>query len=153
MLKYLHLDCEMGGLELQHSLLTAYFLITDDKFNKLDELYLRVKSDDGNYFISADGMEINKIDIVQHNKIAISYKQARPILYGFLHQHGIGEKLIPIGQGIRFDLGFIWQYLISREMWETFVSYRYIDICSIYKFLQIFARKQPPFRALMNGEI
>ncbi len=143
MKKYLHLDCEMGGLDLQHSLLTAYFLVTDTDFNKIDELYLRLCPNDGNYFISSLAMEKNKIDIIEHDKIATPYKKAGTILYEFLQKNGLKEKPIPVGQGIRGDLRFIWNYLVSRFTWETFVSYRYVDVRSLCIFLQACGKISP----------
>ena len=45
---YLFLDNEMGGLEKeQYSLLTSYLLATDDNFNVIAELDLRLKPNDG----------------------------------------------------------------------------------------------------------
>lgn len=86
MATYLFMDCEMGGSELKYSLLAAYFSITDDKFNIIDNLYLQVKPDDGVYIVSGQGMQINKINLAIHDDVAIPYKKAKPLLYDFLKE-------------------------------------------------------------------
>ena len=44
---YIFLDCEMGSVDLEYSLLSSYFLVVDGNFQKIDELELFVKPDDG----------------------------------------------------------------------------------------------------------
>lgn len=128
------MDCEMGGRELKYSLLTAYFMVTDIHYNVLGDLYLHVKPDDGDYIVSGQGMSVNKIDLVQHDKIAIPYKQAKPVLYDFLKKHGASNRVTPVGHGVRGDIDFVLKYLISQGSWEQFVTYHYIDTSV---FLQI----------------
>lgn len=135
---YLHLDAEMGGIDLKYSLLTAYFLITDDKFNVIDKLSLFLKPDDGIYILSAQGMSVNKIDIVQHDKIAIPYKEAKTILYKFLSKNSDNgkNKLTPVGHGVRGDITHILDKLISEGSWEQHCTYHYIDTSVVLQFLR-----------------
>jgi len=136
MIRYLHLDCEMGGRELKYSLLTAAFMVTDENFNVLGTLDLAVKPDDGDYVLSGQGMGVNKIDIIQHDLIAIPYKQAKPLLFNFLKQHAVGCKLVPVGHGVRGDIEHIIARLISEGSWEQFCSYHYLDTSVVLQFLR-----------------
>lgn len=124
----------MGGRELKYSLLTAYFMVTDASFNLLGDLYLHVKPDDGDYIVSGQGMSVNKIDLAQHDKIALPYKQAKPMLYDFLKKYGASNRVTPVGHGVRGDIDFVLKYLTSQGSWEQFVTYHYIDTSV---FLQI----------------
>jgi len=135
-MKYLCIDCEMGGRELKYSLLTAYFMVTDDKFRRLEDLYLQVKPDDGVYVVSGQGMEVNQINLQEHDKIATSYKQSKSLLYEFLKKNADGLKLVPVGHGIKGDIKHIQDKLISVGSWEQFCSYHYIDTSVVLQFLR-----------------
>lgn len=136
---YIALDIETGGIEVEHTLLTAFFLVLDKQFNELAELYLYIKPDGGKpYVMDAEGMAVNKINIVEHDKIAIAASKAGQELYKFLKDwSGDGKiKLIPIGHGITFDLNHIWHNLLRRKTFEQFTSYRKIDTSSVAQFMK-----------------
>lgn len=130
------MDCEMGGRELKYSLLTAYFMVTDDKFNVLGELNLVVKPDDGDYIVSGQGMSVNKINLQEHDKRAMPYKQAKPLLFNFLKTHSNGKHLTPVGHGVKGDIDHVLKNLISAGSWEQFCSYHYIDTSVILQYLR-----------------
>jgi hypothetical protein len=138
MIKYLHLDCEMGGRDLKYSLLTSFFLVTDENFNILDSLELATKPDDNDYIVTAQGMSVNKIDLVEHDKNAISYKQAKTKLYNFLDKNSnLGqERLTPVGHGVRGDIEHITDKLISIGSWEKCCTYHYIDTSVVLQYLR-----------------
>jgi len=135
--KFICLDTETGGITPGTSLLTAFFGIFDEEFNLVDEIYFSLKPEDDNYVVTAQALEINKINLIEHNKIAILYKDAKTPLYEFLKKNYQGEKLIPVGHGIYFDVLRIKQHLISQGSWETFVSYKTLDTGVIFNFLKI----------------
>jgi len=147
MIRYLHLDCEMGGRELKYSLLTAYFLATDENFNVLGDLSLQLKPDDGNYIVNGKSMAVNGIDIIQHDKVAVTYKEAKPLLYKFLQNictgRSVGEpltpwviRLTPVGHGVKGDIEHILDKIISEGSWEQFCTYHYIDTSVVLQFLR-----------------
>ena len=135
---YLILDTETGGIGTDKSLLTAYFMVCDDKFKKIDDLYLFVKPDDGIYRVTGEAMGINKIDLVEHDKKAITYKKAGTVLYQFLSASFARkmERMVPVGHGMSGDLDHIFDKLIGRSTWETFVSYRRLDTSVALQFLK-----------------
>jgi hypothetical protein len=148
MIKYLHLDCEMGGRDLKYSLLTAAFIVTTEDFNIQDRLYLEVKPDDGNYIVSGQGMSVNKIDLIHHDKVAVPYKEAKPLLYKFLRQHSAGIvngaitpnwmpcRLTPVGHGVKGDIAHLIDKLISEGSWEQFCTYHYMDTSVVLQYLR-----------------
>jgi len=126
----------MGGRDLKYSLLTAYFLVTDDRFKPIAELYLRVKPDDGVYIVCGQGMGVNGINLQEHDKIAVPYKQAKATLFNFLKLNAGCGKLTPVGHGVRGDIDHIIDKLISEGSWEQFCTYHYIDTSVVLQFLR-----------------
>lgn len=135
---YIVLDCETGGIGLDKSLLTYFFQITDDKFNPIADLSLAMKPDDGIYRVTGEAMGINKINLVEHDKIAIPYKKAGTELYNFLKTNfqGSDKRYVPVGHGMSGDLDQIFDKLMARATWETFCSYRRLDTSVACQFLR-----------------
>ncbi len=134
--KYICLDTETGGLTLDTSLLTAYFGVLDENLVVVDELYLYLKPDDGVYKATAEALNINKINLIEHDNKAIPYKASKTLLYNFLSKNYKGDKLIPIGHGLAFDLPRIKLHLIGTDSWEQYVSYRTLDTGITTQFLR-----------------
>lgn len=142
-MKLLGIDTETGGLDSPDvSLLTASFVIFSPTYKILDKLSLNLKPDlvNGrtNFVIQAEALAVNKIDLIEHNKIAISYKEGGTLLYNWLqdkkNKYG---KLTPFGNLVQGDISKIVRTLISLGTWGTFVDNRVIELTSIGKNLQI----------------
>lgn len=126
----------MGGRELKYSLLTAYFMVTDENFKILGDLDLKIKPDDGVYVVSGQGMSVNKINLQEHDKVAMPYKQAKPLLYNFLKKYGEKSRLTPVGHGVKGDIAHILNTIASEGSWEQFCTYHYIDTSVVLQFLR-----------------
>jgi DNA polymerase III epsilon subunit-like protein len=138
MKKYISIDTETGGIGIDKSLLTIGLACYDENLNEVAYSHLKIRPDNGIYQITAKALEINKIDLIAHQKEALTEKEGRTALYTILSdwsQNGL-IKLIPIGKQIDGDLAQIWDKLISRNSWETFVSYRKIEVSSVMIALQ-----------------
>jgi len=138
---YIAYDIETGGLSLDRSMLSAYFAITDRNFNVLDSLELLLKPDKHQpYVIDPRALEVNKIDLISHDKIALTYSDASTKLYNLLQQHVKGKnKLIPLGHNIcslQGDTAFILKYLLASQTWHQFVSSKYEDTLIIAQYLK-----------------
>lgn len=135
---YLSVDVETGGLGLETSLLSIGLVLADDNFQVLLEKELFVKPDNKLYCLQAEGMTVNKIDIVEHDKKAISYRDANNFLRVQLHNWSAQgkNKLTVVGKQVRSDLMQIWDKVLKREAWENFCSHRLIDISSVFMFLR-----------------
>jgi DNA polymerase III alpha subunit (gram-positive type) len=135
--KYLVFDVETTGLGEEADLLTVWFGVFNKNFEQLDTLYLPVKPDSGIYRVQVQGMEVNKINLIEHDKVALPYKEAKTVLYNFLQKNAIGDELIPLGQNVIFDIEFLCRTIISSGSWESLVSRRVLDTMHIARFLQL----------------
>lgn len=139
-MKYIALDVETGGIGLDKSLLTVYFAICTAELEIIDELSLQIKPKDKIYHVTAEAIEINGINIVNHDRAAKYAKDLKTTVFEFLKKYGENEKLIPVGHGVKFDIQFITECadpLISKKSWDMFCSYRVIDTASIGQFLKM----------------
>jgi hypothetical protein len=134
--KFIGLDCETGGLTQESSLLTVFFGIYDENLVLVDELYLYVKPDDGVYRVTAKALEINRINLVEHDRIAIPYKEAKTVLYQFLQRSYQDTLLIPVGHGVTGDIDWVHRHISNKGSWEGFVSYRKLDTSNVVQFLR-----------------
>lgn len=127
-MKYVALDTETGGFE-GTSLLTAFFSVQDENFKELDSLMLEMKPEDGKYIVTAEALRINGIDLKLHDQRAVTYKEAGTKLYNFLNGNSVlgSDKLIPVGHNVQFDIQKLIEFLISKNSWQKFVSYRTMD--------------------------
>lgn len=133
---YLGIDVETGGIGLDKSLLTAYFGIFNRDLLLVEELYLKIKSPV--YHVTAKGMEVNGIDLVEHDKTAIPASNAGTLLYNFLKQyyHKNDKQFLQVlGHNVKGDIAHIKDKLISEGSWNSFVSYKVLDTGSIASFL------------------
>lgn len=126
---YLFFDCETGGIGSEYSLLTSYFLVTDKKFNVVDDLYLFLKPDDGIYRVCGEAMNVNRIDLKVHETRAIPYKEGGTKLYNFIKTYSKdgSDRLTCVGHNVNFDRDCVVHNLVSRNTWDNFCSYRLRD--------------------------
>lgn len=140
---YLLFDTETGGIPDECSLLTAYFGLfkyENDTMTQIDELNLAIKPDNGLYVTTVEGLSVNQIDLVKHDKIAIFQKKAGTLLYDKLrtwYTDNKFNKLIPVGHNVAFDIRRAKTNLVSTGSWDQFVSYRVLDTCTIAQFLRV----------------
>lgn len=136
---YLVIDTETGGLTTQSSLLSVSFLTFDSDFNKRHTLNLFLRPDDGIYRVNPSALSLNKIDLIQHDKVAESYFVGGCKIQQFLGSESFDGKykLQLIGKNVDFDLMFIFEYFYIKKDWENYVSYRKIDISSLIQALKI----------------
>jgi DNA polymerase III epsilon subunit-like protein len=124
---FIALDTETGGIAPETTLLTAYFVVLDQFFQKIADLDLRMKPE-GPYIIEPQALEINKINLAAHDKSAIPYKQAGSEIYDLLWKTNPNKlKLIPIGHNVAFDIERVCANTLSKKSWDNFVGYRKLD--------------------------
>ena len=98
--KYLVLDCETGGFE-GTSLLTFHFDVLDKDFNTLDSLSLFLRPKDHIYKVTAEALTVNHIDLIEHEKKAITYQEGGTLLFDFLQKNSLVPKyFVPATPGI-----------------------------------------------------
>jgi DNA polymerase III alpha subunit (gram-positive type) len=139
---FITIDIETGGIGDDKSILQVYMGLCEkqnDQFFLVDEVNVLIKPNDDVYKITAESLTITNIDLVAHNKVAVTEKRAGTIIYDALRRwYDISkDKLIPIGHNVAFDIRRISNTLISQGSWDQYVSYRVIDTCTIAQFLRL----------------
>lgn len=141
-MKILTFDTESGGLTKECSLLTAHFEVFDssDYTRVIDSLSLSMKPPDGKYVVTAQGLSVNKINLVEHDAIAIPYTSnkknklnAATEIYEFLFRASNmkQDRLVPMGQSISHDIDLILHYVLSENTWGEFCDHRVIDLLAL----------------------
>ena len=133
---YLYLDTETGGLDLEkHSLLSIGLVVGDDGVVR-DSLEILVRHEP--YVVSAGGMAVNRIDLVQHHKTALEPAAALDALEAFSRRHFPGgEPITLVGHNVAFDRNFLAVLFAGEDRpLEPRISHRIIDTHSIAAALQ-----------------
>jgi len=135
---WLAFDTETGGLGKEVALLSAHFAVCDKDFNVIDELDILSKPNDGQYVVTARALEINKINLIEHDKVALTYSQAGAQLRQFLWKYSDNGKvkLIPMGKNVGFDVIKVTDNYLGAKTWNEFVSYRLYDITTMVIYLK-----------------
>lgn len=138
---YLFFDCETGGLDEHHSLLTLAAVVTDKNFDPLfggniaDTLYLEIRHP--LYVVTPEAITINKIDLVTHSARGLKIADAQARFESWLesaHRSAGVEKLTPAGHNVPFDLKFVWEQLMLKDVWHRYCSYHTLDTVPLAAF-------------------
>ena len=135
---FLPFDCESGGFPKGVALLSTHMAVCDAHFNIIDEIELFTKPNDGHYLVSAEALEVNRINLIEHDKIAITYSLAGQKLRDFLWKYSENGKikLIPVGKNVAGDITWVTDNLLGIKTWNQFVSYRLYDLTPIIIYLK-----------------
>lgn len=129
---YLFLDTETGGLDLErHSLLSIGLVVGDDGVLR-DSLEILIRHEP--YVVSAGGMAVNRIDLVQHDKAALEPTAALERLSAFLLEHfpDPDATIVLVGHNVTFDRNFLATFFARHgQPLEPRISHRIIDTHSI----------------------
>lgn len=155
---YLFLDTETGGLDTSFSLLTVAAAVTDKDFNVLGQICFGVKPP--LYVVDPNAIKVNKINLAEHASNSLSLETASMHLLDFLNDNfvaGNRRKLIPVGHNIKFDLDFIWAYLLPEHKWREFCTHPALDTAVLARFFSSAGVIPPTFnlvalRQLFNIE-
>lgn len=102
------IDTETTGLSPRfNKTLTVGMLLVDvekDFLKILKENHIFVKHD--NYNISSGAMKVNGIDLVEHDKVAITPPKACNKINDFVDKNGLFQTMI-VGHNFCFDRGFL----------------------------------------------
>lgn len=163
--RFILLDGEYGGVKskgvLSHSysILELSLTVTDEHLDPLETLTLKIKPDNDQYIVSAEGLAANKINLIHHDKVAISEGKAKELLYNFLKRNSNEGtiKLIPLGKGIQGDIRYIIdQKLISEHNWRNFCSDQKVDfgdIIFLLKVLGLYPQTKSPESGKMSNSL
>jgi hypothetical protein len=135
---FLPFDSETGGIGREVSLLSVHLAACDTNWEVVDDLMLFTKPNDGNYVVTAEALEINKINLIEHDKVAITYSEAGGKLRDFLWRNSKNGKikLQPMGKNVGFDVEKVTDNILGPKTWSQFVSYRNYDITPLITYLK-----------------
>lgn len=141
---YMAFDTETGSLNPEEAdLLTFYAGIFDEDLKLVDELYLKLKPDNGKLPIAeAKALSVNKIDIKSHleDPETITYSEAKTKIVSMLKKYskktGRVNNIRPFGYNVPFDIRWVQHYLISKQEWENIFHYKYVDVMQNIDFLK-----------------
>lgn len=138
-MKLLSLDTETGGTGSDVSLLTLGMIVCQSNGDILDSTHIKMIPDDGIFRVTGQALSINKINLSEHEKDAIPYKKCGTLIYDFINKWSDkgSDKLMPLGKNVYFDIQQVCNNVISKNTWNTFVSYRAIELGSIVTYLKM----------------
>ena len=128
----LFLDTETGGLDPRSHSLLSLGLVVGDGPRVANSLEILIRHEP--YVVSAGGMKVNRIDLVQHSATALDPDMALTVLDVFLDQH-FPHRCKPIilaGHNVAFDRGFLGTFLAAHgRALEPRISHRLVDTHSM----------------------
>jgi DNA polymerase III alpha subunit (gram-positive type) len=150
--KFFLFDCETGGLdENTTNLLSVYGMILDNDLNIIDTISLFLEPEDKVYHLDIHAMKINKINILEHTKIALSNRVCASRLHHFLETYTIqrNQTLVATGHNLDLDVRFLKKLLKDfpegNRVWEEYFSSRRLDsavIANYKKLIGVFSEEQ-----------
>ena len=131
----LGIDTESGGITTDYDLLTLTMcVIKDYEIVKTLDMKLKPNPVDGrsDYFVQAEALAVNGINIAEHDWKAMPYRQSKQIIFDWLEEakNEFG-KLLPFGNGVSRDIQLITKYTVSPPAWEMVVMRNPIELTSI----------------------
>ena len=136
MTNYFLFDTETGGLKKESSLLTVFGYKLNEELKIIDEISYSVKAPMGVYVIEAKALEVNRINLVEHDRTATPIDEVKLGFKNSICKWNFGaskEKITPIGHNVRFDVKFMKTHIMPE--WDMYFDRRHIDTASIAKFL------------------
>jgi DNA polymerase III epsilon subunit-like protein len=132
---FLAVDVESTGLSDKCNVLTAYFIILDKDLNEISTLSLEIKHD--HYNIQPRAMEINKIDLTEHEKTAINVDEAMVELEKFLQTHKTGDKFTSLGHNIKYDIKMLRSNkILTDSILDNYILSDFVDTIDLGKYLK-----------------
>lgn len=130
---FLLIDLETTGFdEKKHQILEIGMLIIRE-MEVVADIKVSVKHKE--YMITTSAMNANKINILEHEKNALTIEDAGVTVINFLKEHKKTEKaFIVIGQNIDFDLKFLESMFLKLgkiKEYREYISYRKLDIMQL----------------------
>ena len=133
----LFIDTETGGLDPMNCSLLSVGLV----FWKDGEIYNseEILINDGELKATSEALEINKINLDDHRKNAITPDEAIQRIIQFIQRNfDTSERITLAGHNIGFDISFVRQLFKSQNyLFGDYFSHRSIDTSSILYYLYL----------------
>lgn len=141
---FMAFDSETGGfIPSEADLLTFYAGIFDDEYKLVDEVYLKLKPNDGRLPVAeAQALKVNGINIKAHleDPETITYAEGKvkliTLLKKYLQKTGRYSNIRPLGYNVPFDVKWAQYHLLPMPEWEAILHYKHIDVMQNVDFLK-----------------
>lgn len=141
---FMPFDCETGGTnEKTSDLLTMYACIMTEDYKIVEELYLKLKPNNGRFPIAeAQALRVNGIDIQKHlaDPETVTYEEGSKKLLDMVRRYaqkrGRFSNMTPFGFNVPFDKKYVCEYLIPYATWETLFHYKDSDVAQAVDWLR-----------------
>lgn len=141
MTKFLVIDTETGGIDPdRYSLLSlAAAVWTDGRIEGEMEVYVG----EPDIVVTAQALEINGFDLVEHARIAVPPAEALSRLLDFVTDQfqlelAAGEKVVLVGHNVGFDVSFLRRLCrLAGSPFPLIFSHRTLDTASVLRFLAL----------------
>lgn len=131
--RYILVDVGTTGFDSKKHQLLEVGILCIDNGNVIGELLVPIKHKE--YTINDSAMESNKIDIIEHEKTAVTPESAIYIMLDFFKEYTITEdRFIVIGQNVDFDIRFLEELFLKHgkvREFRQYVGYRKLDIMQL----------------------
>lgn len=135
--KILFIDTETGGLNPdKHSLLSLALVVwTDNEIIDSEEYLIN----DGILSVTAEALQVNRINIDEHKKTALTPPITFDKILKFINRHFPEEQKITLaGHNVHFDIAFLKSFLSkNNQSFSSYFSHRIIDTSSILYYLYL----------------
>jgi DNA polymerase-3 subunit epsilon len=134
--KLLILDTETGGLNPNCDALLSVGLVVWEDRALLAREEILIKGDPKK--VSTRSLEINGIDLEQHNQVAYSEEEAFGRITRFLKKHFQYFPVIICGHNVGLDIRFLKSlFLLQGADFAQYFSHRILDTASILQYVGI----------------
>ncbi|MEJ0060854.1 MAG: 3'-5' exonuclease [Terricaulis sp.] len=140
MTRMLVLDTETGGIDpMANSILSLGAVVWDDGVLGAE---FEVKIKEPVLSLTIEAMGINKIDLVEHAKTALTPTDAMKKFRAFLKKHFKSDDKIPlVGHNVAFDIGFLKRLCrLTEQNYDAIFSHRSTDTAGILRFMALAGR-------------
>lgn len=141
MTKLLIVDTETGGTDPErHSLLSIAAVVWEDGRTTAEIEVLVAEPD---LTVTAQALEINRIDLVSHFHRAHKPPEALSAFVAFVRNQfeselAMGQKISLAGHNVAFDVNFLKRLFRMRPAdFEALFSHRVLDTASVLRFLSL----------------
>jgi DNA polymerase-3 subunit epsilon len=128
----LFMDTETGGLDPRKHSLLSVGLVVGDGPKVVNSLEVLIRHEP--FVVSAGGMKVNRIDLVQHAAAALDPDMALGVMNVFLDQHfpHLCKPITLAGHNVGFDQAFLGAFLegLGHHLEPRF-SHRIVDTHSL----------------------
>lgn len=135
--KLLFIDTETGGTDPASNSLLSLGLVVWKELEVRASLEILI--DDGVFNVTEKALEINRIDLGEHRKRAVSPTVAIRQMDEFINSHFPGdEKIVLGGHNVNFDVNFLNAFLTRNGYsYQQRFSHRHVDTSAILFYLYL----------------